>query len=196
MTWRDWVEAVETRFDQMKQEHGKVVVMGTSLGGTLALWLGVTRSVAAIVSMGGAVWLPSIARMTRLLSKFCPFVPKSPKGSAIFDDEARALHPCYPVTSLHAIAETYSLTKKLKPRIHEIRAPLLVMQARQDRVIQTDNASWIYQHASSQIKKLLWLENSNHIITEDVDHPIVTREAIKWVEMVERALKSNTRERT
>jgi carboxylesterase len=135
--------------------------------------------------MGGAAWLRSVARLTRPISWIRPFQAKSAKGSAIFDDEARARHPSYAKSSYHAIAEMYELTKKLKPRIKQISAPILIMHARQDKVIQPENAPWIYEQVSSKLKKLVWLEHSNHIITEDFDHPIVTREAVKWIELVE-----------
>ncbi len=182
--WQEWAEAVEQRFDAMQREHGTVTVLGTSLGGTLALWLGVTRAPAAIVSMGGAVWLHPTARWARLVALVRPFQAKRPQGSAIFDDAARARHPSYPKTSLHAIAEMRALTRQLKARLPDITAPLLVMHARQDSVIAPDNAEWIYEHATSERKALLWLEKSDHIITEDFDSEEVARAAVAWVEGV------------
>ncbi|MDQ4077826.1 MAG: alpha/beta fold hydrolase [Chloroflexota bacterium] len=183
--WTDWTGAVEQRYDQMKQEHGTVAVLGTSLGGTLALWLGTARNPVAVVSMGGAVWLHAAARLARVISYVRPFQAKRAKGSSIFDDEARARHPSYPKTSLHAIAEMRVLTKRVRRQIPKITAPLLVMHARQDSVIAPENATWIYEHAGSQKKELLWLENSDHIITEDFDREIVARAAVEWIEMHE-----------
>lgn len=182
--WRDWVAAAERHFDRLSEEHEQVVVLGTSLGGSLALWLAARREVAAVVSMGGAVWLHWGARFVRLLSRVWRFQKKPTKGSAIFDEQARALHPSYPKMSLRALGEMYDLTNQVRPLISRITAPLLVMHARQDSVIAAKNATWIYEQAQSRKKKLLWLENSDHIITEDFDHPIVTREAVAWVKMV------------
>jgi carboxylesterase len=183
--WIDWAETTRQHYARLKASHGSVAVLGTSLGGSLALWMGVTEEPAAVVTMGGAVRLRSPARFARLMSRFRPFVNKRPKGSSIFDDEARARHPSYPRNSMHAVAEMYDLVETLRPRIREITAPLLVMHARQDSVIHPDNAQWIYEHASSEKKRLLWLENSDHIITEDFDHELVEQAAVAWIEMVD-----------
>jgi carboxylesterase len=182
--WRDWTSAVEERFDQMQRDHERVAVLGTSLGGALALWLAAERPVVAVVTMGAPVWLDSRARWARLLSYIRPFQTKRPKGSAIFDDEARLLHPSYPKSSLRAVAEMWDFMKALRPHIHRITAPLLVCHARRDSVVAPASAEWIYSQARSETKKLLWLENSDHIITEDFDHPIVTRAAVEWIRQV------------
>lgn len=180
--WQDWTGAVTERFKQMQATHGAVAVLGTSLGGSLALWLAATQPVAAVVSMGGAAWLRGAARWAWLASWVRPLQAKRPQGSAIFDDEARARHPSYPSTSLRAIAEFRSMLQRLKPMLPQISAPLLVMHARQDSVVDPANATWIYEQASSSVKELLWLEKSDHIITEDHDHPIVTRAAVEWIQ--------------
>ena len=184
VTWRDWVAACEAAYDALAASHGAVAVLGTSLGGSLALWLAATRPVAAVVSMGAAVKLRGSTRFARLLSYVRPFQPKSAKGSSIFDDEARARHPSYPRMPLRAVAEMRDLTTALRPQIGAITAPLLVMHARQDQVIAPDNAPWIIEHASSARKELLWLERSNHIITEDVEHELVSAAAVRWVDSV------------
>jgi carboxylesterase len=187
LRWTDWTAAVDAHLTAMRREHGQVAVMGSSLGGTLALWAASTQPVAAVVTMGAAVSLRRAARFARLLAWVRPFPSKRPTGSAIFDDEARERHPAYSRSSLHAVAEMGKLNRQVRERIREIRAPLLVMHARQDTVIAADNAEWIKQHAGSEVKKLLWLENSDHIITEDFDHLLVTRAAVEWIEMVARS---------
>ena len=111
-------------------------------------------------------------------------MPKHPRGSAIRDDRARALHPSYPRNSLRAVAEMRALGGQVKRRIAEVRAPLLVMHAREDSLIAPANAPWILAHASSPIHKLLWVENSDHIITEDFESAWVVREAVAWIEAV------------
>lgn len=184
VTWHDWVAECEARFDALHAEQGEVAVLGSSLGGSLALWLAATRPVAAVVTMGGAVWLRGAARFARLMSYVRPYQKKSEKGSSIYDDEARARHPSYPKMPLRAIAEMRDLTEALRPKVPEIRAPLLVMHARQDPVIAPENAPWIIEHAGSARKELIWFERSNHIITEDYEHEAVSAAAVRWIDSV------------
>ena len=179
--WQDWVQSVEARYDAMLAEHGRVAVLGTSLGGSLALWLGITRQPTALVSMGGAVWLPWPSMLARAMSYLRPFQNKRPEGSAIRDPAARARHPSYRKTSFRAIAEMRALLAQIKPRLAEIDSPLLVMHGRLDRVIPPGNAEYILMNVSSARKKLLWFEESDHIITEDYEHAQVAAAAVSWI---------------
>lgn len=179
--WQRWTGAVENRLQEMRQRHDSVAVLGTSLGGSLALWLAATQPVAAVVSMGGAVKLPWMARFAGTIARVRPFVPKRPRGSAIRDDAARSIHPSYRRSSMRAVGEMYRLTERLRPLVPRITAPLLVMHGRLDSVIPTSNAVWIYEHAASPVKRLVWLEESDHIITEDLEHEQVREEAVAWI---------------
>lgn len=182
VTWREWVAAVVARYDAMAVRHERIAVMGTSLGGTLALWLATLRPVVTVVSMGGAVWLNAAARWARLASFLRPIQPKRTQGSSIFEPEARRIHPSYPAMSLRAVGEMYTLGQRLKANLHQITAPALILHARQDSVIEPDNATYIYDHIASVDKKLVWYKNSDHIITEDYDREAVMRDVIEWIE--------------
>ncbi len=183
--WREWVAAVEARFDGMAAQHGSVAVMGTSLGGSLALWLATSRPVTTVVSLGGGVWLNPMARWARWASYVYPFQKKRSEGSSIRDPEARKIHPTYPVMPLRAVGEMFDLLVKLRGRIESINAPLLIIHSRHDSVVDPRNAQYIYDHVASEKKKLIWCENSDHIITEDYDHPMVTSAVVEWLNEIE-----------
>lgn len=187
VTWREWVAAVSAHYDAMALRYGQVVVMGTSLGGSLALWLALTRPVLGVVSLGGAVWVHAAARWARLASFLRPFQDKRTEGSSILDPEARRIHPSYPQMSLRAVGEMHTLLTLLKARLSEITAPALLLHAKQDSVIPAPNASYIYDHLGSASKKLIWVENSDHIITEDYEHRFVSSEVVRWVQSLETA---------
>lgn len=180
--WREWIAAVTARYDAMAARYEEVAVMGTSLGGSLALWLATIRPVTTVVSLGGAVWLHSAARWAKLASYIRPYQKKRTEGSSIFDPEARKIHPSYPAMSLRAVGEMNTLINTLKRRLHQITAPVLVLHARQDSVIDPANATYIYENVASEVKKLVWYEKSDHIITEDYERDAVTAEVVNWVE--------------
>jgi carboxylesterase len=183
--WREWVAAVTARYDAMAVRHERVAVMGTSLGGSLALWLATIRPVATVVSMGGAVWLNPAARWARLASYLRPLQEKRTEGSSIFEPEARRLHPSYRFMSLRAVGEMHTLSRMLKARLDQITAPALILHATQDSVIDPANATYIYDHIVSDVKKLVWYEKSDHIITEDYEREAVTGEVVQWVKTVD-----------
>jgi carboxylesterase len=58
--------------------------------------------------------------------------------------------------------------RDLKP----IRQPLLLIHARQDRVVSIDGADYIWQRVSSIDKERCTLDRGGHIITEDYDKAV------------------------
>ncbi len=57
------------------------------------------------------------------------------------------------------------LVLQVRSEIDMIYAPIFVVQARHDEVIDPDSANIIYEQVESNDKELKWYENSSHVIT-------------------------------
>ena len=51
----------------------------------------------------------------------------------------------------------------------DVRAPVLVVQSANDDSTSPANAAYVLEHVSSQIKRLVLLDNSYHIVTADLE---------------------------
>ena len=60
-----------------------------------------------------------------------------------------------------------SLIKNVKKELKKIKCPTLIIHSKKDHTILPNSASYIHNNISSKSKKILWLENSGHVITVD-----------------------------
>jgi esterase/lipase len=82
--WQDWADAVEDAFDTMRMLCKRVVVVGQSLGGLLALHLASRRpDVVAVASLAAPLWLDGLAgRVARLAEQGAFDNLRAPSGRA------------------------------------------------------------------------------------------------------------------
>src|SRR5699024_10815964 len=57
------------------------------------------------------------------------------------------------------------LINEVNSHIDTIYTPTFVVQARQDEMINTDSANFIYENVESDQKDIKWYEESGHVIT-------------------------------
>ncbi len=173
LRWRDWLAAVEDGYYLLENSSDKVVVMGLSLGGALALLLAASRPVAGVVAMATPYEIPTQPRLRwlrhllypmRPLGSFLRFLPK-PKVNDYKDQQAYRDHLSYDVFPVRSIPEVGGLLELLRLQLPILRAPLLLMHAVEDRGVSPHHARSIYAQAGSTEKKLVWIENSGHVIT-------------------------------
>ena len=87
-------------------------------------------------------------------------------------------HDChYPSLNL----EWAKLVKKANLGLSRIQCPALIIQARNDHVVDPKTAEWIYENIGSKQKEICWLENSYHMATIDVDKEIVFGKVVEFI---------------
>jgi carboxylesterase len=79
-------------------------------------------------------------------------------------DVGRYGYPYYPVALLY---QHRLLIRDFMKRLPFIRVPVLLVQAKNDDISSPRNSQVIYDTIESKIKKILWLENSYHVVTVD-----------------------------
>lgn len=184
--WPDWLSSVERAFDRLRERCERVAVVGLSLGGLLTLELARRRKqqVSSIALLATALWLPSRALRFDALVQATPFVRNLalPKlaGSDIRDKEMRRRNQIaqgragMPLPALHSLVE---LGAYLKPRLHEVTHPALLMHSRQDHTVPFACMDHLAKHLGTPPGSLheVPLEQSFHVITLDVEREQVFR---------------------
>lgn len=181
--WPDWLFSVEQGLDRLRARADKVAVCGLSLGGLLTLEVARRRKsqVEAICCLSTALWLPPNALMFDRLIQRTPLrklaLPKL-AGSDIRDPELRALNKIaqgragMPLEALHSLIE---FGEYLKPRVHEITQPTLLVHARKDHTVPFACMDYLAKNLGSREIVEVPLERSFHVITLDVDREQVFR---------------------
>jgi carboxylesterase len=79
-------------------------------------------------------------------------------GSDIKDPSVREVaYDLVPVASLRELHSLLAVTRAFLP---QFTTPLVILQSRDDHVVPPASAEYIYRHAGSGDKELVWLEDS------------------------------------
>ncbi len=172
--WQDWYGTVTTAYDQLREECDAVVPIGLSLGALLSLHLAAHRPVNAVVAVSPpfGVHNPLIPlfRTFPFLFNFIPLVKKNPSENDTQDPSVAPRHPEYDATPTACAASLiFDLFPHLRGDLRDIRAPLLLIQSRNDRVIPPDSITLYNAQVGSTVKQVVWVERSGHLVLEDFE---------------------------
>ena len=77
--------------------------------------------------------------------------------------------------------ELFALIRDLKDSAPDVRLPLMMVLSKDDRVIDTDEAARYFKYVGSNVKKLLMVESSGHLIPLDHDEQAVTELSLQFI---------------
>ncbi len=160
----DWWEDVLQAYEYVRSlGHEEMAVVGLSLGGVFSLKLGYSVPVKGIVPMCAPVHLHSDERMYQgLLQYVREYKKMEGKSEEQIAEETKAFEAANPKELLK---KNNALIKEVASNIDMIYAPLFVVQAKNDEMVDPESANIIYNEAESVEKQLKIYENSGHVIT-------------------------------
>lgn len=135
-TCEDWIASAETAYLELLKSCGKIVVIGFSMGGLLAvnLW---NYGFSGIVTINAPVfyWNPKII-MTNLITDFRKY------GKKYFDVSTDK--------SLSSMLEFQKLLTKTKPMFGNITCKTMVVQAADDDTVHYKSADYILKRIRAE----------------------------------------------
>lgn len=181
--YAQWLADVEKAYSELKKNSRKVFVAGLSMGGALSLHLARQQpDVAGIILINHAIFLKKDWRLSLLpLFKYIlPYVEEI--GSDIKNPEVREL--TYDKTPTKAVHQLVKLLALIRADLEKITQPCLIFKSREDHVIPMECAIETEERISSSHKRLIWLENSYHVATQDFDQEIILKETLEFIKEI------------
>jgi carboxylesterase len=159
----EWWEDVLTGYNQLKEAgYEEIAVAGLSLGGVFSLKLGYNKPVKGIVTMCAPMSMKTTDLMYEGVLNYAREYKKfEGKNKEDIERDIEALHK----QNMPSLEDLRSLVYDVRNHIDHIYAPLFVVQATLDTVIDTDSANVIYDNTESEKKQIKWYEQSGHVIT-------------------------------
>jgi carboxylesterase len=181
----DWLAEAERALGVLRARipsHGRVVVAGLSMGGVLTVSLGLAHGdLAGLVCINTPVELPpDMAPAIEALLEGGQETMDS-IGGDIADPSADEMS--YDATPLRALHSMLAAESEIRPRLHEIRAPLLIVTSRQDHVVPPSNSDVLAEAVSGPVERL-WLDESYHVATIDHDRQLVADAVVEFARRV------------
>ncbi len=192
VTWDHWSTAVTDHVTRLLAAHGRLVLVGCSLGGLLAIDAAARfqdQGVVAVCTLGAALSLGAVTdralRIALALGDKLPdaLVPKT-GGSDIRDPSQRAASPGY--ASYPVRAARYFATGQARARaaLPALRVPLLAIHGLRDETAPVASSLELVSRVGSADASLVVLPHSGHLIAVDLDREEVLRQVRAFVARV------------
>lgn len=166
--WQDWYAAVDRPFRELRARCSTVVVMGLSMGGTLALRLAEEHRSA----VDGLVLVNPSVRSDDPRMRALPVLKRVlPSVAAIANDIERPdrTELAYTRTPLRAVDSLRDLWRRVASDLGDVTAPLLVYRCAQDHVVGPESVELLLRAVGSVDVTSRTLANSYHVATLDND---------------------------
>ena len=182
-TASDWIASVDEALAELRKTCSQVFMTGLSMGGTLTLYAAAKYAdvLKGAITINAPVQLdiPDLAALA-LESDVPEMIPgvgsdiKAPGVKELAYDEV-------PVAAIKQIYVLCAVTRDLLPRI---RCRTLVLQSRDDHIVNPSNGPRIVELIGNDKAELLWLENSFHVATLDNDKDLIAERSVAFIRAI------------
>ena len=187
--WEDWYKSVSRAITIASLEYKKVYIVGFSTGGLLALlstkkqykeFVGLVCINAALHlnDMRIKTLLPAISFWNDIVSVFHEheyakeYIDNSPENPEI------NYHKHY----VDAIEQLSLLMKKTRKTLPKIKKPILIIQGKDDPIVNPSSAHEIYESIESRYKTLKIIEASKHVIVIGENTDELFRDILNFIQ--------------
>lgn len=176
-----WLKDALDGYDFLVEKgYDEIVVAGLSLGGCYALKLSLNRDVKGIITMCSPMYIKTEGAMFEGVLEYARnFKKYEGKDEATIQKEMDNFKPT------DTLKELQGQIEDVREHIDEVMGPLLVIQAEQDQMINTDSANIIYNESESDDKDIKWYANSGHVITIDKEKELVFEDVYNFLESLD-----------
>ncbi len=164
-TYEDWINSVKQNFLELKSEMKKLFVVGHSMGGVLALFLGS----AFPTDIAGIVSISAPTKLKGFLIKLVPFFRLFVKYWKVINVEAfkkitNGIWVGYEQIPLKIVSDFHKLMKLNNTQLNRIMAPILIIQGHQDEFVPAQSPVRIHETVNSSDKTIKWFDSDHAIL--------------------------------
>jgi carboxylesterase len=204
--WEDWAGEATRALHELSRDYKHIFVAGLSMGGLLTLHLAATQHdapIRGIIPMAAPAAINDArAKLVRFARFFMPyFYPlkganfddptfraglqqRAGNGSPIDFDDARVRKEItnsvkIPLAAIHELME---LNAQVMRELPQVKVPALLFQGKRDQVVAPDSVEAIAAGIGSPHKRVVWLDNSGHVLPHEPDHARMFDEIARFLE--------------
>ena len=179
----DWAATAEEAYLDLAERTASLVVVGLSMGATLAAWLAARNpGTAGLVAINGMFEPPAPAFLDLLrtsLDQGCDRLPAIGSDIAM-PGVSEGAYDAAPIEPLISLMEA---TTELHGRLGHIRCPVLILTSPRDHVVPPSSSDVLAAAVAGPVERVL-LERSYHVATLDFDRDIVEKRTVEFARRV------------
>lgn len=179
----DWWQDVIDGYNLLKDKgYDKIAVVGLSLGGVFSLKLGYNEPVKGIVPMCTPMTMKPV---DKLFAGVLDYARQYKKFEGKTDEEINREMEEFEKTPMDTLSALRELVADVHDQLDMIYAPVFVVQARQDEMIDIESANIIHDTVESNKKSIKWYEESGHAITLDDEREQLHQDIYEFLESLD-----------
>jgi carboxylesterase len=183
----DWAATVEEAYLELAGRTDSIVVVGLSMGATLAAWVTARNPrTAGLVAINGMFEPPAPAFLELLrtsLDQGCDRLPAIGSDIAL-PGVSEGAYDAAPIQPLISLMEA---TSELHGRQGDIRCPVLILTSPQDHVVPPTSSDVLAAGVAGPVERVV-LERSYHVATLDFDRDLVEKRTVEFALRVSASL--------
>ena len=182
--WSDLLLSAEDGLDLLRSFSNRIVLIGQSMGGMLALTAAARLTpVAGVVALSTPYFNYPFTELllARLLGMLGLMAHKRVKEDPTLGSRREATYPAYTQYPVRIVPEMARLQRAMQVALPQVTAPALVVQSRQDMGGGKD-LERIYSALGSAHKEKLWLDGFDHSVVRDEKRQQVFDAVGKFIE--------------
>jgi carboxylesterase len=181
--WTDWSNAAEAAYEALAARSDSVVVVGLSMGGTLAVWLAEHHPEIAALAVVNPLILPPDADTVALIESMVDSGDEVAPGIGSDIALEGAVESAYPGLPLRAALSLFAAASDVEADLESVVCPVLVFTSVQDHVVDPTSSDILAARAKGPVERVT-LERSFHVATLDHDKDEIESGTVAFVTRV------------
>ncbi len=178
--WRDWLTAVEGAVDELAATVDRIVIVGQSMGGTVALQLSAVRHEVSGVATINALALPADPDATEHLEYLLGRGRMMQRAADPDIRDPDAVDDSYSELPIRALLEMATGAHQVHDLLGDIAVDVFVVSSDHDGVVDPANSDAIAHRVRGPVTRLR-LPNSGHVAALDLERVRLCRELLIWL---------------
>ncbi|NLP14049.1 MAG: alpha/beta fold hydrolase [Clostridium sp.] len=173
--YTQWVESVEKSFIELRSQCHRIIIIGFSMGGLIAVNLATKYRTDAVITLSMPIYHWDMKRIIKNII-----------NDIRIKDYQNIKYYVSSTTSIpfSAMINFKTLLRKTKPLLGQIECPIFIAQGLIDDIVQYRSADYIYRKVSSEVKFIKYYENTAHIICHSIENKKVFGDIEDFIENV------------
>ncbi|MDX1918489.1 MAG: alpha/beta fold hydrolase [Candidatus Caenarcaniphilales bacterium] len=190
--WKQWYSKAKEAYIRLRQDFERIHLIGFSTGVPLAVYLAHENPIGKLIALSPFYqikykwyYVLPVEFYVQTIGRLIEHVPrrKLPIRDQIKLVEAEQVSHFH-TFNLSAVRSALELIELSRLKLPLIHAPTLVLQSRRDQVVDPKGAEFFFRHLSSCEKKLIWFEDSDHVLTLDHERDQVYQRVLEFLSKV------------
>ncbi|MDN4493103.1 alpha/beta hydrolase [Ureibacillus aquaedulcis] len=179
----DWWEDVKKGYTTLKEAgYDEIAVVGLSLGGVFSLKLSLMQPVKGIVTMCSPMSMRSTDTMFQGVLKYAKDYKRfEGKSEPTIEQEVEGIRE----KGMPSLPQLQQLITDVRQELDMVYAPILVIQSKNDEIIDPNSAHTIYEDVESLNKQIKWFEHSGHVITLDKEKQLLHETVYEFLQSLD-----------